>query len=177
MDSLVNDTQLPSTVGDHDKSSGKSGRSTPIANQSERLPPVRRQTCLHRERSPVIEDRSSDDDESDEDESYLERDKRSGWEKVPRPAPRDLYHPDYPFTKKDPYVQPQEVLPLPNFTTNYREFERFCDYIYPTRPHDKISYMTSNIEFWVDDYCGSPEEIEKRMIAEQKQAVLDFLGD
>ncbi|KAJ5721017.1 uncharacterized protein N7483_008951 [Penicillium malachiteum] len=174
MDSLVNDTRLPSTVEGHDKSSEIScrGRSTPIANQFERLPPVRRQTRLYGERSPIVGDRSSD-----EDEDYRERDKLSGWEKISRPALRDVYHPDYPFTKKDPSVQPQEVLPLPTFTSSYREFEGFCDFIYPVDPNDKVSWISIEMKNWTNDYCGSPEDIENRMTAEQKQAVLDFLGD
>ncbi|KAJ5735251.1 uncharacterized protein N7483_000376 [Penicillium malachiteum] len=172
MNPLENDTSLSSTVKDHDKSSHKSKQSTPTSNQSERLPSVRRQSCLYRDRSPVAEESSSDTDES-----YFEKDRRSGWQKIPRPAARDVFHPDYPFTIKDPYVQPQEVLPLPNFTYTYRSFEGFCDYMFPTEPDDKVSCMTSGIERWVNDYCGSSEDIENRMTAEQKQAVLDFLGD
>ncbi|KAJ5738120.1 hypothetical protein N7493_001275 [Penicillium malachiteum] len=155
MNSLENETSLPSTVKDHDKSSHKSKQSTPIWNESELLAPVRRQTCLYKERPPVAEESSSDTDES-----YFERDRRSGWQTRLRPAPRDMLHPDYPFTMKDPYVQPQEVLPLPKFTSTYTSFEGFCENVFPKGPDDKV--------FW---------DIENRMTAEQKQAILDFLGD
>lgn len=78
---------------------------------------------------------------------------------------------------KNPYLQPEKELPKPFYTFDGHKFHGLAESGSLNSMSVKIRTIRCDLNYWVGVYCAPPDEIEARMTTQQKQDIVDFLGE